>query len=201
MTVINLTDKYLELADPSFYERLKYRHMRLDFYLASSISEVEDHFQKEPPRKRCTGRKSAYVTLENTEIKRVDDDFEYHGLEKFLIAENNWNMIDFLSMQAYDKDEFYPIFEIKDNTHSRTAVWMAGSSRDYYELQREFGFNRYNSVIIPEIVLQYWYFENRGLLAIKNLVNPKKPKQKKKCLKERILEFIPFLPEFSPQPA
>ena len=73
MTLINLTTQFIHNNKPSIAQRL-YLAFDLDEYHASSLSAIEE-FSENPPFKRDLSYRanSAYVFLDNIQIKEVDE--------------------------------------------------------------------------------------------------------------------------------
>ena len=187
MSLINLTEEYVKKYNPPFYERIGMA-FGLDFYWASSLSAIEEHFRESPPKRknRLSSQLSAYVVINGLEIKRMyPDSFEEE---------------DGVSLRGFDSGLCFPLFEIRDKTMTRLAYWMAGNSSEYTTAQEEFGFNRESYVPIPKIVLQYRQEYERGWLAIKSLDSDRKPRTERRNLKDKILEFVPEFTIPIPQP-
>jgi hypothetical protein len=78
---------------------------------------------------------------------------------------------------------------------------MAGNSSEYFDDQKEFGFNKETYVTIPAIFLKYGHNDSGGWLAIKSMENGRRIKKKGKTLKDKILKFVPEVPILAPEPA
>jgi len=188
MTLINLSEEYIKNVRPPIYKRVKMA-WDLDWYWASSLSSIEEHFKQAPPRKResWSSTLSAYIVIKGLEIKRMHpDSFEEE---------------DGVSLSALDEGLCFPIFEIQDETTRRLAYWMAGNSSEYKKSQKEFGFNKEYYVPIPKMYLQYRHEDSGGWLAIRSLDWDRRLKKQRKTLKEKVLELLPEFPTPIPQPS
>ncbi len=187
MTLVNLTEKYLSICNPSLFERLSLR-FDLDLYRASSLFAIEEHFKKNPPKKkdRFFSKPAAMISIDYLEIKRATDSFD----------ENDGVPLRY----GLNEGMCLPHFEIKDISTTRIASWMAGDAEQYLKDMEKFGFNHDEFVTIPKIYLKYIHDNERGWLILKSLDNNRR-KEKQKSLTEKLLELIPQFPKLTPQPA
>ncbi len=188
MALINLTEEAIRNSRIPAYARL--RNMQTpDFYWASSLSEISEHFKVSPPRKKDKffGEKSAYIIICGLDIKRKNpDDFDEE---------------DEVSMMGLDEGLCFPLFEIKDKTISRLAYWTEGDSAKYHESQERFGFNKHSFVKVPKLYLQYFHNNDNGWLAMQRLDESRHKTLEEKDLNEIISELMPdfCMPNFQPE--
>ena len=121
-----------------------------------------------------------------------------------IASKYNGSLLEKLALYELDKERHFPRFSVNDCTAFKTASWMAGRSKDYFELQQEFQFNENTYVKIPEILFQYRYDLDRGFLWIRDLRDDNISSEDKETFWEKISEviekLIPKLPKITPQP-
>ena len=73
MTLINLTESYLDSGRASLFEKMR-MGFALDLYYASSLSALSE-FRKSPPKgtDRSYENLSAHVIIDNLELRLIDE--------------------------------------------------------------------------------------------------------------------------------
>jgi len=71
MTILNLTEAYLNSRKATWWEQIQFR-ITPDVYYASSLYKTDKFFQENTPKKKQLGFPSALVILKNLEIKEIE---------------------------------------------------------------------------------------------------------------------------------
>ncbi len=188
MTVINLTQRFLEEKQGNFLQRRGLRKS-LDILYVSSLAEMEDHFSQNPPIKEYhPGIKAVHVLMYNLQVKR-------HWPDSF-------DEQDGVSLEIGLKEgHAVPLFDLRDVTAQRIAQWQAGTIEDFFVAENKFHFNRDTFVSIPKIWLLYHCTGYQGVLDIVVMQEKNAQKPEKDSLFDKVLRWLPHLPPEEPQPA
>ena len=127
MTVINISQWALEQKVGTWFERRALRRDPDLFYI-STLTEMEDYFAQHPPAKEVyPGKKAAYVAfINNMHVKRhFPDVFDEH---------------DGISLAFLNEGLAAPLFDLRDVTAERIALWQAGDAADFFAAEAKVPF-------------------------------------------------------------
>jgi hypothetical protein len=177
MSLINLTEAYLDSGRASLFEKIKF-HFTLDLYHASSLYSLKG-FSESPPRRtdHSYEQLSAYVILDSLELRLLEErDFERLS-DSFLKFVNPYLNL--------------PAFKIRDASGVRVALWGAGNASRFKEAKENMGLNKETFSLPSKMYLQYIHNDDVGFLTIKGFGN-RIMQAKEKGFLEKLSEMAPM---------
>ncbi|NTV24457.1 MAG: hypothetical protein HGA85_08915 [Nanoarchaeota archaeon] len=139
MTLMNLTEKYRQENNLSFFQRWKLNRTP-DVYYATSLGEVEEKFAESPPR-AIKGVNLATLVMVNLNMKKHADDITGTGDD---IAD--------MFLKEITKTHYL----IRDHTgYEVLATWVPIDSREGKRYQASLGINEAAYVRVPKIYLLF----------------------------------------------
>ena len=152
MTLVDITNE-IHGSSPGQYDGLIV-NPRPNFYVASSLSGLVDHFKTNPHRNGRT-----YVFVENCEVRKLT--FEEYGEQRDHGRNNLVRLLQGISDTKIAR-KYQSLtrrhkgnFEIRDEIMARHAYWANIQSQDYLEQEKHFGINEGEHVTIPITLVEY----------------------------------------------
>ncbi len=184
MTLINLTESYLDSGRASLFEKMR-MGFALDLYYASSLSALSE-FRKSPPKgtDRSYENLSAHVIIDNLELRLIDEKESTSLTDAFL--------------KFFNPCLNFPAFKIRDSSGYHGAIWDAGNASEFKKARENLGLNTKTFSLPSKVYLQYLHDDNAGLLVIKGFASEMTGAKQKSFLR-KLAGFSPFFVQL-PQP-
>lgn len=177
MSLINLTEAYLNSGRASFFEKIRI-HFALDLYYASSLSAFSE-FRKSPPKgkDRSYEKLSAHIIIDNLELRLID--------------EKEFTSLSDAFLKFFNPCLNFPAFNIRDSSGYHGAIWGAGNASKLKKAKENLGLNTNTFSLPSKVYLQYLHDDNAGLLVIKGFASEMTGAKEKSFL-ENLSGFAPF---------
>jgi len=184
MTLINLTESYLNSGRASSFEKLR-MYFSLDLYYASSLSALSG-FRKNPPKGKDHSYEqlSAYVIIDNLELRLID--------------EKEFTSINGAFLKFFNSCLNFPAFKIRDGSGYHGAIWDAGNASWFKKVKENLRLNTETFSLPSKVYLQYLHDDNAGLLVIKGFASGMTGAKEKGFLRE-LSGFAPFFVQMPQQ--